>query len=98
MLPNNLVIMLNSKLSDTKLINYYDPQKELSVPVDVGVHSDSDLEHVERVTLEVARETLKNHEWGVSDYGTSWCFTPSTHPASTSPSCCAPRNISTGSG
>lgn len=74
MLPNNMVIMPNSKLSNSKLINYYYPQKELSVPVDVGVHYDSDLEHVERVTLEVAREILKSHEWGVPDYDTFVVF------------------------
>ncbi|MDX1694698.1 MAG: mechanosensitive ion channel [Ketobacteraceae bacterium] len=60
MLPNNTVIMPNSALSQSKVINYYYPTKELSVPVDVGVHYSSDLEHVERVTLEVAREILKS--------------------------------------
>jgi len=68
MLPNNIVIMPNSKLSQSKIINYYYPEKELSVPVDVGVHYNSDLEHVERVTLEVAREILKSHKWGVDSY------------------------------
>jgi small-conductance mechanosensitive channel len=70
MLPNNIVIMPNSLISKSKLINYYYPEKELSVPVEVGVHYDSDLEHVERVTLEVAREILASHKWGISDYET----------------------------
>lgn len=70
MLPNNTVIMPNSVLSQSKIINYYYPEKELSVPVDVGVHYDSDLEQVERVTLEVAREILATHKWGVADYDT----------------------------
>lgn len=74
MLPNNVVIMPNSVLSQSKIINYYYPQKELSVPVDVGVHYNSDLEHVERVTLEVAREILKSHKWGVPDYDTFVVF------------------------
>ncbi len=74
MLPNNTIIMPNSVLSQSKIINYFYPSKELSVPVDVGVHYASDLEHVERVTLEVARETLKTHEWGVSDYNTFVVF------------------------
>ncbi|WP_438969709.1 mechanosensitive ion channel family protein [Methylophaga sp.] len=74
MLPNNVVIIPNSVLSKSKLINYYYPEKELSVPVDVGVHYNSDLEHVERVTLEVAREILKSHKWGVSDYQTFVVF------------------------
>ncbi len=74
MLPNNTVIMPNSKLSQSKIINYFYPEKELSVPVDVGVHYDSDLEHVERVTLEVAHEVLVQHEWGVGDYNTFVVF------------------------
>ncbi|MDX1680435.1 MAG: mechanosensitive ion channel, partial [Akkermansiaceae bacterium] len=51
------------------------PAKELSVPVELGVHYDSDLEHVERVTLEVAREILESHEWGVTEYNTFVLFT-----------------------
>lgn len=74
MLPNNVVIMPNSVLSQSKIINYYYPQKELSVPVEVGVHYDSDLEQVERVTLEVAREILKSHKWGVPEYETFVVF------------------------
>jgi small-conductance mechanosensitive channel len=74
MLPNNIVVMPNSKLSQSKIINYYYPEKELSVPVDVGVHYNSDLEHVEKVTLEVAKEILKSHKWGVDDYDTFVVF------------------------
>ncbi len=70
MLPNNTVIMPNSTLSQSKIINYFYPSKELSVPVEVGVHYSSDLEHVEQVTLDVAREVLKEHEWGVESYDT----------------------------
>ena len=75
MLQNNTVIIPNAELSKSKIINYFYPAKELSVPVDVGVHYDSDLEHVERVTLEVAREVLVSHEWGVDDYNTFVVFT-----------------------
>ncbi len=70
MLPNNTVIMPNSVLSQSKIINYYYPEKELSVPVEVGVHYSSDLERVEEVTLEVARHILRTHKWGVPDYET----------------------------
>lgn len=74
MLPNNTVIMPNSLLSESKIINYFYPEKELSVPVEVGVHYDSDLEHVEQVTLEVARQVLAEHEWGVAEYNTFVVF------------------------
>lgn len=75
MLPNNTVIMPNSEIAKSKIINYFYPEKELSVPVDVGVHYSSDLEHVERITLEVAREILISHKWGVDDYETFVVYT-----------------------
>ena len=74
MLPNNTVIMPNSLLSKSKVINYFYPEKELSVPVEVGVHYSSDLEHVEAVCLEVAREILNTHKWGVPSYETFVLF------------------------
>jgi len=75
MLQNNTVIIPNGELSKSKIINYFYPAKELSVPVEVGVHYSSDLDHVERVTLEVAREVLISHEWGIDDYKTFVLFT-----------------------
>lgn len=74
MLPNNIIIMPNGALAKSKVINYYYPEKQLSVPVEVGVHYDSDLEHVERVTLEVAKEILKSHKWGIDNYDTFVVF------------------------
>ncbi|SBS39104.1 Small-conductance mechanosensitive channel [Marinomonas spartinae] len=74
MLPNNTIIMPNSLLSESKVINYFYPQRELSVPVEVNVHYDSDLEKVEEITLEVAREILKSHEYGVNNYNTFVVF------------------------
>jgi len=53
-ISNNMVIVPNAKLASTILTNYHQPAKEMLVYVHVGVHYDSDLEHVERVTLEVA--------------------------------------------
>jgi len=52
---NNMIIVPNSKLAAAILTNYHQPIKEMLVYVYVGVHYKSDLEHVERVTLEVAR-------------------------------------------
>ena len=75
MLQNNTVILPNSVLAQSKIVNYFYPEKELSVPVELGVHYSSNLEHVERVTLEVAREILISHEWGVNDYKTFVVYT-----------------------
>ena len=50
------------------MINYYYPERELSVPVEVGVHYSSDLEQVEKVCLAVAEDILANHEYGVKTF------------------------------
>lgn len=68
MLPNNVVVIPNKVIVDAKVVNYYYPQKELSVLVQVGVHYESDLEQVERVTIEVGKETLKEVKGGVEDF------------------------------
>lgn len=68
MLPNNLVVVPNSKLASAIITNYYFPQKELAVLVQVGVSYDSDLEKVERVTIEVGKEVMRNVEGGVSEF------------------------------
>ncbi len=67
-LSNNLIIIPNSKLSQSMVINYNLPSLELAVLVQVGVSYESDLEKVERVTLEVARELMQTHPNGVPDF------------------------------
>ena len=56
---NNLILVPNEKLSKLIITNYHLPVKDLLVLVDVGVHYNSDLRKVEQVTLDVAREVLK---------------------------------------
>jgi small-conductance mechanosensitive channel len=68
MLPNNVIVVPNAKLVSGQILNYHLPVPEMSVLVQVGVHYDSDLEHVERVTVEVARETLSEIEGGVAEF------------------------------
>ncbi len=68
MLQNNTVIVPNSQMVNNMLTNYYLPTKDLAVLVQVGVHYDSDLEKVENVTLEVAREILRKIPGGISDF------------------------------
>jgi small-conductance mechanosensitive channel len=67
-IPNNMVIVPNSKLASTILTNYHQPVKEMLVYVHVGVHYDSDLEQVERVTLETAREVQASIEGACQDH------------------------------
>ena len=68
MLPNNIIIVPNSKLASIILTNYCLPEKEMSVLIQVGVSYDSDLRKVERVTIEVAREVMKNMAGGVTEF------------------------------
>jgi small-conductance mechanosensitive channel len=68
MLPNNVVVMPNKLLVSSKIINYYYPSPDMAVLVEVGVHYDSDLARVERVTIEVAKEVLQKTAGGVADF------------------------------
>jgi small-conductance mechanosensitive channel len=67
-LPNNTVIIPNSKLVGSVVTNYYMPDKEIAVLVQVGVHYASDLAHVERVTCEVGKEIMQKVQGGVSEF------------------------------
>ncbi len=68
MLPNNTIIIPNSRVVNSQIINYYRPQKEMAALVQVGVSYDSDLDHVESVTIEVAREVLRETPGGVREF------------------------------
>jgi small-conductance mechanosensitive channel len=68
LLPNNVVIVPNNRLAQAIVTNYNLPQQEMSVLVAVGVDYASDLEHVERVTTEVAAEVLREVEGGVATF------------------------------
>jgi small-conductance mechanosensitive channel len=67
-LSNNIIVVPNSKLANTIVTNYHLPEPELSVLVQVGVSYDSDLEKVEKVTVDVARKVLKKVSGGVEKF------------------------------
>ncbi|MEH2181549.1 mechanosensitive ion channel family protein [Nostoc sp.] len=58
-ISNNVVIVPNSKLSSAIFTNYHLPAKEITLTMDVGVSYNSDLEQVEKVTVEVAKEVME---------------------------------------
>ena len=68
MLPNNMVVVPNNKLVQSNITNYYLPEPEMAVLVQVGVDYDSDLKKVETVTREVAREILQTVPGGVPSF------------------------------
>jgi len=67
-LPNNFVLIPNSRLAQSVVTNYHRPSTELSVLIEVGVHYSSDLERVEALTREVARSVLQRVQGGVADF------------------------------
>ncbi len=58
-LDDNEVVIPNRKLADSTVVNFSLPDRPLWMRLEVGVSYASDLEEVERVTLEVAREVLE---------------------------------------
>ena len=67
-LPNNMIIVPNSKLASAIVTNYNMPVEEMSFSVQIGVGYDSDLEKVEAVTVEVAKEVMEEIPGGVPVY------------------------------
>ncbi|MBZ0089596.1 MAG: mechanosensitive ion channel family protein, partial [Thermoanaerobaculia bacterium] len=59
-LANNLVVVPNARLAEMRLVNYTLPEPAQAVLVPVGVAYDSDLERVERITVEIAREVQRS--------------------------------------
>lgn len=68
MLPNNVVLVPNEKLTKAIVTNYYLPDKEMAVLVNLGVHYKSDLARVEKITCEVGREVMKQVQGGVPGF------------------------------
>jgi small-conductance mechanosensitive channel len=58
-LPNNLVVVPNSRLAEIIVKNYALPETEQAALVKVGVAYGSDLDTVERVTVETARDVQR---------------------------------------
>ena len=65
---NNIISIPNSKLSTAIIRNFNSEDSRFRVYVDVGVAYDSDLEHVRKVTLEVANEVVKEIPGAVKDW------------------------------
>ncbi|PIQ84748.1 MAG: mechanosensitive ion channel protein MscS [Candidatus Omnitrophica bacterium CG11_big_fil_rev_8_21_14_0_20_63_9] len=68
MLPNNMVVVPNNKLGSALITNYYLPDKELAVLVNIGVDYGSNLEQVERVTCEVGKEVMRSVTGGIPEF------------------------------
>jgi small-conductance mechanosensitive channel len=67
-LPNNMIIVPNSSLASAIVTNYSMKDEVMSFPVQIEVSYDSDLEKVEKVTIEVAEEIMKFVPGGVPEF------------------------------
>ncbi|SEA28443.1 Mechanosensitive ion channel [Selenomonas ruminantium] len=56
----NMVVIPNQKIASSIITNYSMPRHDIVIKIPVGVAYDSDLQKVEDVTLEVARQVLES--------------------------------------
>lgn len=54
----NMIVIPNQKIASSNITNYSMPRKDIVISIPVGVAYDSDLDKVERVTLDVAKEVM----------------------------------------
>ena len=73
-LAGNHVIIPNTNLANLVVTNYQLPMPDVGIGLEVGVDYRSDLQKVERVTVEVATETQKTVPGAVRDYEPSIRF------------------------
>lgn len=62
----NMIVIPNQKFASTTITNYAQPFAECSIFIPIGVGYDSNLDHVEKVTVAVAKEILHETEGGVN--------------------------------
>ncbi|MFC4506961.1 MULTISPECIES: mechanosensitive ion channel family protein [Streptomyces] len=67
-LSNNLIVIPNGQLAKANMTNFMRPEQELTILVQVGVAYDSDLDQVERVTMEVIAEVMTEITGAIPDH------------------------------
>jgi len=65
---NSLITIPNSIIADSAIINHSEPQLNSSFVVKFGVAYNSDLEKVEKVSLDLAKKFQKDERFGVEKY------------------------------
>jgi small-conductance mechanosensitive channel len=68
MLGDTMVVVPNSKLAGSVITNFSLPNTELGFAVDAGVDYASDLERVEAITLEVARQVMNRVDGAAPEF------------------------------
>lgn len=57
MLPNNMVIIPNNKLTQSVVTNYYLPEKQMAISMPLSVSYDTDPEMLERIITEIVKRS-----------------------------------------
>lgn len=63
----NYITLPNTKIANSKLVNYTEPARDIAFVIQMGVGYHEDLERVEKVTLDVANKALKKLGTGSKD-------------------------------
>lgn len=66
-LSNNFIVVPNSKVAESVLINYNYPDQTLSIKVEVGVDYKSDLEKVEQLAIEVGKMVIRDFPGAIAE-------------------------------
>jgi len=64
----NMIVIPNQKFASTTITNFAQPFAECTIFVPIGVSYGSDLDHVEAVTVAIAREVLRETDGGVATF------------------------------
>lgn len=64
----NMAVVPNQKIATSVITNYAQPFAECAISIPIGVSYESDLDYVERVTIEVAKGILQDIEGGVKSF------------------------------
>jgi small-conductance mechanosensitive channel len=67
-LPNNVLVVPNATVASSIVTNYHLPEHEISVTIPCSVSYGSDLDHVERVTIEVGQEVMQEIKGAVPEH------------------------------
>ena len=65
---NNVIIVPNSKMADSIIENFFLTDRKITFNVLVGVGYESDLDKVEKVSIQVAKEILQQQSGGVKEF------------------------------
>ena len=67
-LTENMAVVPNKTIASSIITNYAQPFAECSISIPIGVSYESDLDHVEKISVAVAKEILQETEGGVKNF------------------------------